>query len=68
MIPMLRWPPSRQVCSLSSHGGRALNLFRHVQMDFWPQFCAKAGVFCMGEVFGGLEVEYVVVCPSAMIQ
>lgn len=30
---------------------------RHVQMDFWPTFCAKAGVFCMGEVFGGNDVE-----------
>ncbi|KAG6379070.1 alpha-amylase [Boletus reticuloceps] len=24
---------------------------RHVNMDFWPGFCAAAGVFCIGEVF-----------------
>ncbi|TFK25058.1 alpha-amylase [Coprinopsis marcescibilis] len=30
---------------------------RHVQADFWPEFCGKAGVFCMGEVFGGAEVD-----------
>lgn len=34
--------------------------FRHVQMDFWPQFCSKAGVFCIGEVFGGIDIAYVV--------
>ncbi|TFK42785.1 glycoside hydrolase family 13 protein [Crucibulum laeve] len=31
----------------------------HVQMDFWPGFCAKAGVFCMGEVFGGIDIDAV---------
>ena len=39
---------------------RALNLpcaidnsifVRHVNMDFWPQFCGAAGVYCIGEVF-----------------
>ncbi|KIY43712.1 glycoside hydrolase family 13 protein [Fistulina hepatica ATCC 64428] len=24
----------------------------HVNRDFWPTFCSKAGVFCMGEVYG----------------
>ncbi|KAH0830442.1 glycoside hydrolase family 13 protein [Lanmaoa asiatica] len=24
----------------------------HVNIDFWPGFCAAAGVFCIGEVFG----------------
>lgn len=34
-----------------------LTAAKHVNVDFWPPFCAKAGVFCMGEVFGGIEVE-----------
>ncbi|KAG6334459.1 hypothetical protein ID866_4637 [Astraeus odoratus] len=25
---------------------------KHVNIDFWPVFCGKAGVFCIGEVFG----------------
>jgi len=25
---------------------------KHVNNDFWGTFCAKAGIFCMGEVFG----------------
>lgn len=33
--------------------------FRHVQSSFWPTFCASAGVFCMGEVFGGTDIEYI---------
>lgn len=28
-------------------------------MNFWPSFAASAGVFCMGEVFGGIDVEWV---------
>ncbi|KAG1868733.1 glycoside hydrolase family 13 protein [Suillus tomentosus] len=24
----------------------------HVNIDFWPVFCGKAGVFCIGEVYG----------------
>lgn len=37
-----------------------LPFHRHVNMDFWPGFCAKAGVFCMGEVFSGdTQPEYV---------
>ncbi|RDB21011.1 Alpha-amylase 1 [Hypsizygus marmoreus] len=39
--------------------GLRIDAAKHVQMDFWPKFCAKAGVFCMGEVFGGLDVEAV---------
>jgi hypothetical protein len=27
------------------------SLARHVNMDLWPGFCGKAGVFCIGEVF-----------------
>jgi len=43
--------------------GLRIDAAKHVNMDFWPQFCSKAGVFCMGEVFGGSEVE-----PIAMYQ
>ncbi|KAF8163067.1 glycoside hydrolase family 13 protein [Crassisporium funariophilum] len=43
--------------------GLRIDAAKHVQMDFWPQFCAKAGVFCMGEVFGGQDVA-----PIAMYQ
>lgn len=25
---------------------------KHVQLDFWQPFCASAGVFCIGEVYG----------------
>ncbi|KAJ3486824.1 hypothetical protein NLJ89_g11774 [Agrocybe chaxingu] len=35
----------------------SIDAAKHIQMDFWPQFCEKAGVFCMGEVFGGQEVD-----------
>lgn len=37
--------------------GLRIDAAKHVQMDFWPAFCAKAGVFCMGEIFGGLDVD-----------
>ncbi|KAJ3574561.1 hypothetical protein NP233_g1694 [Leucocoprinus birnbaumii] len=37
--------------------GLRIDAAKHVQVDFWPQFCAKAGVFCMGEVFSGVEVD-----------
>ncbi|KXN90497.1 Alpha-amylase 1 [Leucoagaricus sp. SymC.cos] len=37
--------------------GLRIDAAKHVQMDFWPQFCAKAGVFCMGEIFGDVDVE-----------
>ncbi|PFH49092.1 glycoside hydrolase family 13 protein [Amanita thiersii Skay4041] len=37
--------------------GLRIDAAKHVQMDFWPEFCAKAGVFCIGEVFGGSDVE-----------
>lgn len=43
--------------------GLRIDAAKHVQMDFWPTFCSKAGVFCMGEVFGGQEVD-----PIAMYQ
>ncbi|KAF8964120.1 glycoside hydrolase superfamily [Flammula alnicola] len=48
----------------SQYGDWIANLVQeHVQMDFWPTFCAKAGVFCIGEVFGGSDIE-----PIAMYQ
>ncbi|KAF8894428.1 glycoside hydrolase family 13 protein [Infundibulicybe gibba] len=37
----------------------SISFSRHVNMDFWPGFCAKAGVFCIGEVFGGIDVDSV---------
>jgi alpha-amylase len=53
--------PSRSSCQVSSPHGletpQAYPFQRHVQKSFWPDFCGKAGVFCMGEVFGGAEVE-----------
>lgn len=61
--------PSCQVCGLLALFHTARNsiclfpLLRHVQMGFWPQFCTKAGVFCMGEVFGGLQVEWAASFP-----
>ncbi|KAF9532429.1 glycoside hydrolase family 13 protein [Crepidotus variabilis] len=33
--------------------GLRIDAAKHVNMDFWPDFCGKAGVFCMGEVFSG---------------
>lgn len=32
--------------------GLRIDAAKHVKPEFWPQFCGKAGVFCMGEVFG----------------
>ncbi|TFY81305.1 hypothetical protein EWM64_g2707 [Hericium alpestre] len=32
--------------------GLRIDAAKHVSADFWPGFCGKAGVFCMGEVFG----------------
>ena len=51
---------SREVSLISSHTGSLIYfiLCRHVNMDFWPTFCAKAGVFCIGEVFGS-DIECV---------
>ncbi|PPQ74193.1 hypothetical protein CVT26_004490 [Gymnopilus dilepis] len=43
--------------------GLRIDAAKHVNIDFWPQFCAKAGVFCIGEVFGGDDIE-----PIAMYQ
>ncbi|KAJ2931426.1 hypothetical protein H1R20_g5722, partial [Candolleomyces eurysporus] len=37
--------------------GLRIDAAKHVQKSFWPSFCGKAGVFCMGEVFGGAEVD-----------
>ena len=31
--------------------GLRIDAAKHVQASFWPDFCASAGVFCMGEVF-----------------
>lgn len=43
--------------------GLRIDAAKHVNIDFWPGFCGKAGVFCMGEVFGGADVD-----PIAMYQ
>ncbi|KAG1900749.1 glycoside hydrolase family 13 protein [Suillus fuscotomentosus] len=32
--------------------GLRIDAAKHVNIDFWPVFCGKAGVFCIGEVFG----------------
>jgi len=32
--------------------GLRIDAAKHVDSDFWGPFCANAGVFCMGEVFG----------------
>ncbi|THG98907.1 hypothetical protein EW026_g3356 [Hermanssonia centrifuga] len=32
--------------------GLRIDAAKHVNVDFWPQFCGAAGVFCIGEVFG----------------
>ncbi|KAI0057115.1 alpha-amylase [Artomyces pyxidatus] len=32
--------------------GLRIDAAKHVQPDFWTPFCAAAGVFCLGEVFG----------------
>jgi alpha-amylase len=32
-----------------------LTFFRHVNINFWPTFCASAGVFCIGEVMSDIE-------------
>lgn len=37
--------------------GLRIDAAKHVDIEFWPQFCGSAGVFCMGEVFGGIDVE-----------
>ncbi|RDX42676.1 alpha-amylase [Lentinus brumalis] len=31
--------------------GLRIDAAKHVNMDFWPQFCGAAGVYCIGEVF-----------------
>jgi alpha-amylase len=41
--------------------GLRIDAAKHVPASFWPAFCAAAGVFCMGEVFGsdvGLAAQY----------
>ncbi|KAI9466045.1 alpha-amylase [Lactarius psammicola] len=32
--------------------GLRIDAAKHVQAPFWASFCASAGVFCLGEVFG----------------
>ncbi|KAF8558403.1 glycoside hydrolase family 13 protein [Imleria badia] len=36
--------------------GLRIDAAKHVNVDFWPGFCAAAGVFCIGEVFS-LDIE-----------
>nr|BAW15173.1 alpha-amylase [Pholiota microspora] len=43
--------------------GLRIDAAKHVNIDFWPSFCKSAGVFCIGEVFGGADIE-----PIAMYQ
>ncbi|KAI0665092.1 alpha-amylase [Cubamyces menziesii] len=31
--------------------GLRIDAAKHVDMEFWPQFCGAAGVYCIGEVF-----------------
>ncbi|KAI0747849.1 alpha-amylase [Daedaleopsis nitida] len=41
--------------------GLRIDAAKHVNMDFWPQFCGAAGVYCIGEVFdadAGQALEY----------
>lgn len=44
----------------NTHDMYRLSLTRHVNVDFWPQFCGAAGVFCIGEVFDD-DTKYVLV-------
>lgn len=37
--------------------GLRIDAAKHVNIDFWSGFCASAGVFCIGEVFGGDDVD-----------
>lgn len=37
--------------------GLRIDAAKHVDPAFWPAFCGAADVFCIGEVFGGLDVE-----------
>lgn len=32
--------------------GLRIDAAKHVDAEFWPQFCGAAGVYCIGEVFG----------------
>ncbi|KAL0947268.1 hypothetical protein HGRIS_013390 [Hohenbuehelia grisea] len=36
--------------------GLRIDAAKHVNKDFWPGFCKAAGVFCIGEVFGGDDI------------
>lgn len=49
-------PFSCQVSPLASIYQLSFMGDRHVNIDFWPGFCAAAGVFCIGEVFS-LDIE-----------
>lgn len=37
--------------------GLRIDAAKHVNKDFWPGFVEAAGVFCIGEVYGGMEVD-----------
>lgn len=47
---------------VSTYGidGLRIDTVKHVQKSFWPSFQSAAGVYCVGEVFGG-DVGYT--CP-----
>ncbi|KAF5373004.1 hypothetical protein D9758_001764 [Tetrapyrgos nigripes] len=36
--------------------GLRIDAAKHVNKEFWPTFCGAAGLFCIGEVFGGSNV------------
>ncbi|EJF62461.1 alpha-amylase [Dichomitus squalens LYAD-421 SS1] len=41
--------------------GLRIDAAKHVNIDFWPQFCGAAGVYCIGEVFdadAGQALQY----------
>ncbi|KAF4614639.1 hypothetical protein D9613_002835 [Agrocybe pediades] len=47
----------QQLVQEYSIDGLRIDAAKHVQDGFWPGFCSKAGVFCMGEVFGGQDID-----------
>ncbi|KAG1759096.1 glycoside hydrolase family 13 protein [Suillus occidentalis] len=47
--------------------GLRIDAAKHVNIGFWPVFCGKAGVFCIGEVFGSdIDAAAVYQGPNAL--
>ncbi|KAF7800248.1 hypothetical protein EIP86_011495 [Pleurotus ostreatoroseus] len=42
----------KQLVQTYNIDGLRIDAAKHVNIDFWPQFCGAAGVYCIGEVFG----------------